>query len=246
MLTKLRMIHAFSKACDTYDRHACLQRTVADRLIDMLLTVPLSGNHFADMGCGTGATTTSLAKHFPNSVIYGVDLAEKSLRSASPRLADTNYQCLVSDFETPVFLAETLDCIFSNMALHWSSTLPRTLTVLLQQLKRGGVLAFSLPVKGTFQEIQHPGIFFYSCDFLENWFKSYPLSVWTVQEQYVEHFYSSISALQSLKLIGANMSRIRTRAGLWTKQSIDALFPKHPITLTYKIGYFIVIKHYGN
>ena len=85
----------FSASAADYDRHALLQKEMADRLFS-LLPENFSPAKIIDLGCGTGYLTAKLAGEFPRARVEGIDLApgmideakKRSLPNLSFRLGD--------------------------------------------------------------------------------------------------------------------------------------------------------------
>ncbi|KDO28887.1 hypothetical protein SPRG_05758 [Saprolegnia parasitica CBS 223.65] len=118
--------------------------------LDLLQRIHVPNNvaSIVDLGCGTGNITPFMRERWPHARIHCVDSSKDMLASARAAHAGIvdNVAYTQADFET-FSVAEPVDVIFSNAALHWVSfdvhkvLLPR----LFSLLKPGGVLAIQMP-----------------------------------------------------------------------------------------------------
>jgi trans-aconitate 2-methyltransferase len=98
----------------------------------------------ADLGCGTGHLTRTLAERWPESVVTGVDSSPEMLQKAVPlALAGrlTFVQADLASWPAP----GPLDLIVSNAALHWVGGHDALLARLAGMLAPGGTLAVQMP-----------------------------------------------------------------------------------------------------
>lgn len=140
-LDKQRVADSFSRAAKSYDSVARLQRQVGAKLFD-LVSPQLQPSQVVDLGCGTGYFTTRLADKYASAEIVGVDVAQGMLmfaRSEHPLAA----AWLCGDAEDLPLADNSVDLIFSNLALQWCEQLPQLATEIARVLKPGGQLAFS-------------------------------------------------------------------------------------------------------
>ncbi|OQR82487.1 trans-aconitate 2-methyltransferase [Achlya hypogyna] len=119
--------------------------------LDLLerIILPHDAVSIVDLGCGTGNIAPFMRERWPDARIECVDSSLDMLASARTAHAAAsigNVQYTQADFET-FKVAEPVDVIFSNAALHWTSfEIHRTLLPrLLSFLKPGGCIAFQMP-----------------------------------------------------------------------------------------------------
>ncbi len=147
---------AFDRAAADYDRHAALQRDVADRLLERLDLVRLEPARVADVGAGTGYATRALARRYRKARIYALDLAPAMVvraRRQAPRLfSRQSFFC--GDADALPLPAASMDLLFSNLALQWCSDLSRTIAELTRALAPGGLLLFSTFGPDTLAELR--------------------------------------------------------------------------------------------
>ena len=236
MLLKCEVVNNFTKAANTYNDEACLQIEVCHKLVKRLTQYVSAVDVAVDLGCGTGLSTKILTTAVDPSVLYSIDIAYLLL------VGDGNAIC--ADFEKYLFQRDSLDLVFSNMALQWALNFPSTLKILIDQIKSGGILCFSMPVGKTLFELNpvHRNSFYQfveinnilsacACDVLDYY-----------QDVYCYEFSSSLQALRSLKAVGANtLIKGRAHSGL---SKINHYFKEdNHYHLTYEIGNFIIRKY---
>ena len=152
----------FSASASRYDASATVQRQMAEELCaDLAAAVPSarrpsgprpSAPRILEIGCGTGFLTERLADNFPDGHIVAVDLAPGMLEVARRRLAGRAVRFICADAET-LELSERFDVIVSSATFQWFAHPQESLRRLASHLRPGGVLAASLFVDGTLQEL---------------------------------------------------------------------------------------------
>jgi malonyl-CoA O-methyltransferase len=232
---------AFNRAASSYDEHARVQYKVGCELIKQLMTCHQHFNVVLDAGCGTGLITNLLARNIKYQSIDAIDIAEALLISNHTNFPERTQRSSL-DYNNIATLTHRYDLIFSNMALQWSATLSHTLEIFHERLNHHGLLCFSIPLVGTFQEISksfslHPLPNF---EMIENiLFKLGYQMIHSQQKSYLDKFENTLSALRSIKLVGANHTDFRNTIGLRGKGCLTEKPIHH---LTYIIGFFIAEK----
>lgn len=156
---KQQVAAAFSRAADTYDSVADLQRAVGARLLSLIpehLSVELQGStavqHWMDLGCGTGYFCEQLQQRWPAAQGMGLDLASGMLKVARERCPTLHYIC--ADAEQLPLPDNSQDLIFSSLAVQWCSDFSRVLSEIKRVLKPGGMLLFSSVAEGSLAELR--------------------------------------------------------------------------------------------
>jgi demethylmenaquinone methyltransferase/2-methoxy-6-polyprenyl-1,4-benzoquinol methylase len=118
----------------------------------MLEHIPAGGGPILDLACGTGISTLSIARRFPQRRVIGVELREEYLEFARQKVAEQsmpNVELVLSRAEDYRSTLE-FDCITSSYLAKYAD-----LSVLTkhcrEMLRPGGVLMmhdFALPPKG--------------------------------------------------------------------------------------------------
>lgn len=142
---------SFSRAADSYDSVADLQRRVGKRLLECL-PASVAPRRWLDLGCGTGHFARALEKLYPQAEGLALDLAEGMLRHARPRGGARFF--VAGDAEALPLRAASCELIYSSLALQWCANLQGVLAEARRVLCPGGVLAFSSLADGTLDELR--------------------------------------------------------------------------------------------
>jgi trans-aconitate 2-methyltransferase len=114
--------------------------------LDLMNRIPdIPFTNIVDLGCGTGEHTASLAKHWPDSAVTGVDSSSEMLGKARLNHKDVaNLNWIEADLNS--FTPEGQpDLIYSNAALHWLDNHEALFPSLASRLESNGVLAIQMP-----------------------------------------------------------------------------------------------------
>lgn len=152
-LDKQKIAQSFSRAAATYDDVAGLQRAVGNELFSRLPQELSTASVVVDLGSGTGFFTTQLAQRFLNSTIVGLDLAEGMLRYAAQHSAPSA-TWLCGDAEKLPLANDSVDLIFSSLAIQWCDDLTGLMSELVRVLKPGGKLLLSTLGPKTLHELK--------------------------------------------------------------------------------------------
>lgn len=148
---KSRIADSFSRAAQSYDDAAQLQRKVGAALIGALPDA-IDGL-VIDMGCGTGFISNELLKKYGAHLdIVALDLAAGMLERTKEH--HTDMACVQADMEHLPFAAQSADWLLSNLALQWASNPAQCFQQWHHALKPGGQIFFSTFLPGTLQELE--------------------------------------------------------------------------------------------
>ena len=124
-------------AFDAYDQAAVLQQEVARRMLERLDYIKLDPALVLDAGCGTGHALPGIATRFPKADLLAIDFALPMLeraRAASGAAAlpawlrrwvfTSHARTVAADIGRLPLGDASLDCIWSNLALHWTTRGP--------------------------------------------------------------------------------------------------------------------------
>lgn len=145
-LEKKDVAASFSRAAPTYDTVARLQHEVGEQLLT-LLDDSLDGAQCVpttvlDLGCGTGYFSDALRERFPQSLYVGLDLAAGMVTHARGRNpAETTW--LVADAEALPLAGDSIDLIFSSLAVQWCYRPEHLFAELARVLRSGGRCVFT-------------------------------------------------------------------------------------------------------
>lgn len=91
-----------------------------------------------DVGCGTGEHTRTLAKHFPDAEVIGIDKSKSMLTQATQGESLSNLSFIEGDVESMDFSKEPFDLIVSFYTMHWVKNQQEALTSIQQSLATKG------------------------------------------------------------------------------------------------------------
>lgn len=152
---KHRVARAFAAAADTYDSHAALQRTVADRLLERLDLFRLSPARILDAGAGTGYAARALERCYRGARVLLADIAAPMLaraREQRPFFSRQRYVC--ADTERLPLADGWSDFVFSSLMLQWSADPDRVFAEWRRVLAPGGLLLFATLGPDTLRELR--------------------------------------------------------------------------------------------
>lgn len=107
-----------------------------------------AGINFLDIACGTGEIVAALAKHYPQSHFFGLDIAERALAKARKRTRQfKNIQFIQADARQLPFKDNSFDFVLISEAFHHFD-FPKTLFAQVKRvLKPGGLFLMVDPDK---------------------------------------------------------------------------------------------------
>ena len=160
-IDKKQMRHAFSKAAPDYDATAVMQREVCTRMLERLDYIRMKPASILDAGSGTGWGTRQLAQRYPAAQVVALDIAIGMLRTARGRsswwqkLFGGEKQLQVcADIEALPVAANSVEMVWSNLAVQWCNDLPGAFAEMHRVLKTDGLLMFSTFGPDTLKELR--------------------------------------------------------------------------------------------
>jgi malonyl-CoA O-methyltransferase len=160
-IDKHEVRRAFSKAAGRYDAAAVLQREVCIRMLEKLDFIKLSPVRVLDVGSGTGWGARQLGARYKNAEIIALDIALGMLEASrgtsswwQKLFSGSKQRFLCADVEDLPLAAQSVDLVWSNLALQWCNNLPATFSGLHRILKTDGLLMFSTFGPDTLQELR--------------------------------------------------------------------------------------------
>lgn len=160
-IDKREVRRAFSRAAADYDAAAVLQREVCTRMLERLDCVKLRPSRILDVGSGTGRGTRQLGERYKEAEIVALDIAIGMLQNARGHSgwwrklfggAKQGYVC--ADVEALPLAANSVELVWSNLALQWCNDLPQAFAELHRVLKAEGLLMFSTFGPDTLKELR--------------------------------------------------------------------------------------------
>ena len=228
-VNKQAVAQAFGRAAGGYDRFAGLQRYSGEQLMALLPT-PVAGT-LLDAGCGTGWFSRRWCEQ--GHQVIALDLSPGMLAQARRGAAAHHY--LLGDIEALPLRDDCVDMSWSNLAVQWCDDLAQGLRELCRVTRSGGHVLFSTLAAESLKEVrsawqavddyQHVNTFLceaairQACSGL-----ALRLQCATIEQ----HFPDVLSALQSLKGIGATHIHQDRADGLLTRQRLHRLAQHWP------------------
>ena len=154
-LDKNKVRRSFGRAAPDYDAAAVLQHEIGRRMLERLDYIRLEPRVILDIGCGTGVATEVLLKRYPKAEVVALDFALPMLERARRRGRWWRRpRCLCADLDHLPLAAESVDLVFANASLQWSSRPPQAFADIARILKPGGLMMFSSFGPDTLQELR--------------------------------------------------------------------------------------------
>jgi malonyl-CoA O-methyltransferase len=151
-LDKSRIAQSFSRAANKYDSVAQLQRNIGDELLTKLKQDSKASIQQAlDLGTGTGHFLHPLQQHSIEPVI-GLDLAQGMLAFCQKNQPKQRYLCC--DAENMALADNSIDLIFSSLALQWCFQLEQLFSEIKRIAKPGAHIHIATLLPGTLNELK--------------------------------------------------------------------------------------------
>lgn len=146
-----------------------LRREIAARMHERLALVKVAPARVLDAGCGAGADLPLLQKCYPAAQVLGLDAAPAMLAAAAlptgPRSAlnqligrllpaKSGIDLVCADFGDLPFPLNSVDLVWSNLALPWHPQPDRVFTEWRRVLRQDGLLMFSSFGPDTLRELR--------------------------------------------------------------------------------------------
>jgi len=145
----------FSRAANTYCAHAQLQRSAQDELIERLILGKQAPKTILDVGAGPGLASAALVRKFPKAQVIALDLSLAMLRAAKSQLGwFRRFERVCADMHALPIADQSIDLVYSNLALQWSDDLPRVFAELRRVMRPGALLLFSSFGPDTLRELR--------------------------------------------------------------------------------------------
>ncbi|MEZ8144225.1 malonyl-[acyl-carrier protein] O-methyltransferase BioC [Enterovibrio norvegicus FF-33] len=219
---------AFSRAAATYDQSAAFQRRVGHELMSLL--PDWQEKTVLDLGCGTGYFSEQIAKH--GAQVIALDLSEQMLEHARARCGDA-LQYVSGDAESLPFADNSVDVVFTSLALQWCNDL----SVPLQEMKRvvrpGGTILFSTLLDGSLYELKQAWSQVDSRQHVNTFLTLKQVNLALAQagsanhhlecQTLIERYPSALALMKDLKGIGATHLSEGREAGLVGKRTFIQL-----------------------
>ncbi|MDI9220979.1 malonyl-ACP O-methyltransferase BioC [Pantoea sp. EA-12] len=247
-VNKQAVAQAFGRAAQHYEQHAELQRQSGDALL--ALAPAGFGPHLLDAGCGTGWYSRYWRDR--GRTLTALDLSASMLDAARTQHSAQHY--VQGDIDELPLPDNSVDGVWSNLAVQWSSDLRLALQQFLRVTRPGGAVLFSTLLDGSLHEVHqawaqldgriHANRFLSEAQ-LTSACAGLPLH--GQQQMITLHFPTALSAMRSLKGIGATHLHEGRGTGVLTRKQLAQLEQVWPqdergYRLSYHLMYGVLSK----
>jgi malonyl-CoA O-methyltransferase len=168
MIDRRVVAQHFSRAAQSYDAAAILQKEVAFRLAERWPFVTMQPQQVMDLGTGTGFLAQHIQQYYPQTQLVAVDLSETMLKQCRSKLLpastwwqkfnpfanSANAAFVNADAYQLPFADSSMDMLVSSLMLQWCDDLPKVLAECRRVLKPNGVLFMASLGPDTLKEIR--------------------------------------------------------------------------------------------
>ena len=162
---KSRVRRSFERAAKSYDAAAVLQREVSDRMAERLEYIKLQPAVILDAGSGTGYGAAMLRERYPQARVLELDLAHSMLCASREKQRDgqgmlsrlfkpQNPWQICADVERLPLADNSVDMIWSNLAIQWVNVPDSVFAEFQRVLKPDGMVMFSTLGPDTLTELR--------------------------------------------------------------------------------------------
>lgn len=245
----------FSHAAKVYHEHATVQKECASQLVNFFQITHKSvvNGPCLEIGCGTGFVTELILPLCRNHNWNITDISPDMVYECRHRIRESNFQNL--DFYC--VNGEDIDdqseyaMIISGMTFQWFRNLDMTLSKLMNALRKGGVLCFSILTSKSFPEwrqmCKETGVPFtgHPLPTKEDVLNALPREeLFFYQEEKIASYPSAIAFFKHLKRIGAGTAlekplthhEMQRLMNHWNAMSPNA------VTVTYDVLYVAALQ----
>jgi len=247
-LQKREVAASFSRAAAEYDSAAHLQREIGEQLLTQLDRWQGTPRNVLDLGCGTAHFCPALQRRYAGTHYLGLDLAAGMVDYARDHHgkdggndgggnkghdAGNNAAWIVGDAEALPLASESVDLVFSSLAVQWCARPEHLIAELGRVLTPGGRCVFTTLGPQTLWELraawatvdthQHVNTFL-TASALEEAATAIPGVTLTLEIREVRTHYARVrDLLDELKALGAhNMNRSRP-TGLTSRRALQGM-----------------------
>jgi malonyl-CoA O-methyltransferase len=158
-IDKTRMRASFSRAADSYDAAAVLQKKVREEMLDRLSLINIVPKTVLDAGCGTGLGGFALQKKFKSAQLVSLDIAFGMLQKTAelrPFIQKILHKekLVCADIESLPIASNSINLLWSNLALQWCNDLDLAFNEAARVLQADGLFIFSTFGPDTLKELR--------------------------------------------------------------------------------------------
>lgn len=247
LIDKARVRSSFSRAADTYDDSAVLQKEVRQRMFNRLDLMKITPGVIIDAGSGTGQAGRMLASRFPGSRLLQLDSALGMLQKGSSKrsiigsirklLGRQSSLPVCGDMEGLPLAGNSVGLIWSNLAIQWCNELDNVFQEAHRVLEPGGLFMFSSFGPDTLKELREAAAADPDHVHVSRFIDMHDIGDALIRAGFtapvldVEHFVLTyddvITVMRDLKAIGAHNAATGRRRGLEGKGFLKELTARY-------------------
>lgn len=250
VIDPVRIRDRFTRAVDSYDRHAGVQHRISKKLAAFLPRY--TGTHYnriLEIGCGTGGFTRCLKNNCNIREWVLNDLCE-ACREKTEQILSGSVPVFIAGDAEQIHFQGPFDLIASASSFQWMRQPERFLHKLAGLLKPEGILLFSTFAPGNLNEIKEltgNGLAYPSREELTHWISADYRLIHAEEEEIVLTFDTPMDVLCHMKATGVTA----TSTGCWTRGKLKEFCHRYTesyrirtnqVTLTYRPLYMLAIK----
>ena len=232
----------FSNAAESYAEHAGVQEEAAEILVSMLPEQKAAA--VLDIGSGTGFLTEKVVERLGAVEFTGVDFAEGMVKVCRQNWPQHKFVCEDAEKFDP---GAEYDAVVSNFTFQWLSDIPGAMRRFYGWVKKGGIFAFSAPVKGSLKELKLISGSFH--DFPEEslLLRGMPGPEKLQIKEMTAWYDSPLDAVRSIKNVGANYTAPEKERGRITRAGLNDYKKVHigkdgKYPVTYRVLFAVIRK----
>jgi malonyl-CoA O-methyltransferase len=146
---------AFDRAAATFDASAAVHSEIRTRLLERLDVVRLQPQTILDLGAGTGHGSRALRERYSRALVVALDLSRQMLMQArrQQRWLRPFARVVGNAHRLPIHDA-TVDMVFSNLMLQWSSDPDALFAEARRVMRPEGLITFATLGPDSLKEIR--------------------------------------------------------------------------------------------
>ena len=234
----------FEKNMNTYDEHACVQKLMAQILVEKIAEINSNFENILELGSGTGLLTREIAKKINFKNYLANDIIAKSENYIKKIIPNSTFYLGNAQKIKP---SKKVDLIISNAMFQWFENLDTICERCKNNLTTNGLLAFTTFSPNNFKEIKSLtglSLDYKTIDELKSVFEKDFEIIYTEQFEEKLEFANPLEILAHLKKTGVNSLTH------WSFKEVKDFCEKYlkaysNITLTYSPIIFICKKKGG-
>lgn len=218
-VNKQKVALGFDKAASQYNSLATIQAEIAEYGLRIIEGMDVkNASNLLDIGCGTAISCQRL--QCIAQQVTGIDISFNMLRNATIAISGvekTSFNGINADAEYLPIKSNSIDCIYSSMALQWCQSPAHVLSEVHRVLKPKGKALLCILTGDSFKSLQngwrHIGLPSRINTFHapQSWINASEGCNWSVKSHtkgFTSYHNSVLDILSSIKRIGANTKLI--------------------------------------